>query len=451
MRRADIALPYKYANFQTPSPRLFMMRGTVALVVVLSFAACASENTQQDVRSGRSEAPLVRPVAASPRLATPQLGNYEIVVPSAKLPKGLKVDRANNNLDVVVHDGRHYLAFRTAPTHFASAKTKLYVVSRLPNQENWRFETEFALGADLREPRFLSYKGRLVLYFAKLGGSEFGFEPEKMLRSELRQGRFTRPKPVFEPGFIPWRIKIHEGRALMVGYKGGEATYSPFYKAIDVLLLVSDDGLNWRPLDPKHPVVYSGGGSEADIAFDKRGNLYAVVRNESGDLHGFGSQICFAEKGALARWRCKADGRKFDSPLLLNSAGEIYLIARRNVARMGEFDLKRPWPAFVLRKIANLADYSLQPKRCAIWHLDRGQLQVRHLIDLPSAGDTCFPSAIRKSERVFEVYNYTSPLGQRRDPVWIEGQLGKTIIYRSVVTFPARNLSKTETSDGGQG
>lgn len=366
----------------------------------------------------------------------PTLGKVEVVVPSARLPKGLKVDHANNNLDVVVHDGRHYLAFRTAPTHFASDKTKLYVVSRRPTEADWRFEAEFALGADLREPRFLSYKGRLVLYFAKLGGSAFGFEPEKMLRSELKAGRFSKPEPVFEPGFIPWRIKVHNGKALMVGYRGGEATYSVFYKAIDIYLLTSDDGLDWRPLDPKHPVVYSGGGSEADIAFDRGGNLYAVVRNESGDLNGFGSQVCFAKKGALSHWQCKADARKFDSPLLLESDGEIYLVARRNLARMGEFDLNRPWPAFVLRKIANLADYSLQRKRCAIWHLNQRELKIRHLVDLPSAGDTCFPSAIRQSERVFEVYNYTSPLDTGRDPVWIVGQLGRTLIYRSVVTFP---------------
>ena len=42
------------------------------------------------------------------------------VIPSARLPDGLELGAANNNLDVVRHtDGFVYLAFRTAPHHFA--------------------------------------------------------------------------------------------------------------------------------------------------------------------------------------------------------------------------------------------------------------------------------------------------------------------------------------------
>src|SRR5215471_2315342 len=44
----------------------------------------------------------------------------ERVVPSDGLPPEVVAQQANNNLDVVRHsDGRVYLAWRTAPSHFA--------------------------------------------------------------------------------------------------------------------------------------------------------------------------------------------------------------------------------------------------------------------------------------------------------------------------------------------
>ena len=53
------------------------------------------------------------------------------VVPGPGLPVELRVDRSNNNVDAVRHDGRLWLATRTAPSHYASAAARL-LVSRLP-------------------------------------------------------------------------------------------------------------------------------------------------------------------------------------------------------------------------------------------------------------------------------------------------------------------------------
>ena len=75
-------------------------------------------------------------------------------------------------LDIVLHDCRLFFAFRTAPSHFASPDTVLYVISTDdPAQKSWTFERRFYLGTDLREPRFLSWNGRLFLYFAVLGNA----------------------------------------------------------------------------------------------------------------------------------------------------------------------------------------------------------------------------------------------------------------------------------------
>ena len=78
-------------------------------------------------------------------------GTMKQLIPSDKLPKNIVCQKANNNLDLVKYHGKYYVAWRTAPSHFASAKTMLYVISST-DMEQWNYETEFHLGADMREP-----------------------------------------------------------------------------------------------------------------------------------------------------------------------------------------------------------------------------------------------------------------------------------------------------------
>lgn len=58
------------------------------------------------------------------------------------------------------------------------------------DEQHWRFETSFATGSDLREPRFLSLGTRLFLYLSRLGSDPFAFEPQGFSVSELDGGRF---------------------------------------------------------------------------------------------------------------------------------------------------------------------------------------------------------------------------------------------------------------------
>jgi len=85
------------------------------------------------------------------------------VVPSPGLPSEVACGASNNNLDVVRHgDGFIYLAFRSAPHHFANPHTTIYVV-RSHDEVHWEFEARFAIGTDLREPRLLSLGETLFL------------------------------------------------------------------------------------------------------------------------------------------------------------------------------------------------------------------------------------------------------------------------------------------------
>jgi hypothetical protein len=177
---------------------------------------------------------------------------------------------ANNNLDVVRHGGRVYLAFRTGASHFAGEEVAMVVVSST-DEIHWSFETRITMGHDLREPRFLSWNGRLFLYFAMLGKDPLAFEPKGFRVTELTGAGWTSPVDCYLPGFIPWRTKVERGAPYMITYVGGENIYQEEEpEPIEVHWLTTDDGLAWRPTVAGQPVVQSGGGSETDFVPPRR-------------------------------------------------------------------------------------------------------------------------------------------------------------------------------------
>ena len=126
--------------------------------------------------------------ASEPGRHTVQVVATRTIVPGPGLPAGLALGASNNNLDAVRHDdGFVYLAFRTAPHHFASTETRI-VVLRSRDEQSWELDREFSLGHDLREPRLLSHRGRVVLFVSKLGSDPLDFEPQGMVRAVRAYG-----------------------------------------------------------------------------------------------------------------------------------------------------------------------------------------------------------------------------------------------------------------------
>lgn len=378
---------------------------------------------------------------------TPTLSPPVIVAPSDALPPEVRSQVAHNNLDVAWHDegtgGRLFFAFRTGPDHFASPAVVMHVVST-PDLVTWRREGEFALGTDVREPQLVSIGGELLFYFVELGADRFDFTPKgTRVTRWLGPGLFGPLEDIFEPGFLVWRIKpmTRPGEApgewvYAFGYDGGENIYDPGGEAITVRWLRSRDGLVWEAAVAGGEVVLTGGASETDAAFLPDGRLIAVARNEAGDETGFGSKICRGEASAPATWTCAYDKRKYDSPLVFEHEGAIFLIGRRNLTETGHYDLGEEDKALKDRYLANQVDYWTKPKRCALWKVDPDRLEVGWLLDLPSAGDTCFPEALRLSPHAWLVFNYSSPTDGASDPTWLEGQLGPTHIYWTTLTLP---------------
>ena len=379
-------------------------------------------------------------VCKTPSGPLPALSQAITVVPdAATMPAGIVSQKAHNNLDVVWHAGRLFFAFRTAPNHYASSEAQLYVVSTR-DQQKWQLEASFQLGKDLREPRFLSIGDKLFLYFARLGEVPLTFNPEATMVSEQRAGcHWSPPREidiVGKPGFIPWRARNIDGVSYLIGYQGGEDIYQLGEAGLSVYWLKTDNGIDFEPVVAGQPVVLTGGVSETDFAIVDNGSIVAVSRNESGDENdGFGSKICRAEASSPGDWTCMADPKKYDSPLVFAHDDEVYLIARRQVANDGKFDLGDSEKSLEEQLVDYQLAYWSTPKRCSLWRVDRDTLTSEWLLDLPSNGDTCFASAVELSDGKFLVYNYTSPL-DNPELSWRDGQFGETYIYRLTLTLP---------------
>lgn len=359
------------------------------------------------------------------------------VVPGEGLPAGVRLGASNNNLDAIRHaDGYVYLAFRTAPHHFASPETAIYVV-RSRDERTWSLEARFALGTDLREPRLLSLGDKVFLYVSRLGKNALAFEPQGMSLAERRtDGTWSDLEPMGPPGIMGWRVRRWGSTPVFLVYSGGDTIYDMSTPNLNVELWKSGDGRNWSPYDPARPSVYAGGGSEADAVLGDDGTLYGVIRNEAGDATGWGSKVCRAPAGDIAAWNCRSDPRKFDSPFMFWHDGEAYLIARRNLNGSGEYDLGTG-PGRTLRTIWNQVSYSLSPKRTALWRYVQGEDRFAWILDLPSRGDCCFPAVLEgesPEERI--VYDYSCAL-DGPDVAWLRGQRGETFVFRHVLRFAA--------------
>lgn len=346
------------------------------------------------------------------------------LVPSDALPSEVETQTSNNNLDIVFHNNRLFLAWRTAPNHFASELTEIFIVSSSDDGETWDFEHRVDIDSDMREPRLLSYQNELQLIFFQAGTNPFAFEPVAMWRT-FRRGLadWSDLERMFDDPEVPWDVKVRGDVAYMTTYLGdhyGDTEENP----VQVLFRSSTDGHTWNLVDDV-PYVYEGGVSETAFEFDAQGALWVVTRNEDGDDTGAGSHVCWAAPTTLATWQCpdQADPERYDSPELFRHGDDIYLVARRDIG--GPFG-DNP----------SLIDYSNRPKTTALYQVNTTTRSVEHIIDLPGAGDTAFPSVRRTGPHTFLLANYTSPL-DNPNISWMQGQTSPegTQIYLLTLTF----------------
>ena len=408
---------------------------STCLPLLLLSANFALSCSNEDVSPETAEYPY--PPAVESGRHHVEVLSTEQMVPGPAVSGDAEALNSNNNLDVVRHDdGRVYLAWRTAPDHFAGSETSIHIVSSA-DEQSWRHEASFAVGTDLREPRLLSFEAGLFIYISKLGVERTAFEPMGVFVSQLGDdGSWSELVEIEElSGSIVWRTRIEGGVPYMVSYRGGEHIYLFDGIPLEIELRTTTDGFVWTPLNASRPVVATGGGSECDFTLGDDGSLFAVIRNEAGDSSGFGSYACRAPASDITDWTCHPSPRKPDSPLMFWFDGEAYMVGRRQVTPDGAFDLGGEHASLEAHALSNQLRYSLSPKRCALWRYLPEEDRFGFILDLPSRGDTCFAGVIEDSDpQQLILYNYSSPI-DGPDLKWIEGQGGNTRIYRHVLRF----------------
>lgn len=349
---------------------------------------------------------------------------WQQLVPSTNLPKALKIRHSNNNIDACTYKGRYYVAFRTAPTHFASKKTRIYIISTT-DFKDWRVENQFWLGYDMREPRFVQLNDQLLFYFFEGGKKKFKFQPRFIWTcSTTGDGKWSEKQNINLNGYVPWRIKLHQNTLYLSAYYGVNL-YKNSHKA-DLRLFTSVNGVDFQPIS-KEPQVTTKGAEEGEFEFDAQGNLWATIR-----LEGSGSFVAFAHKDSLHRWQTWFDKRKYDSALMFRRADNFYVVARRHLRDGGNATpIENPSRR---QRRRNLVRYSFSRKRTALYQLDKQNHQLIHLQDFPSHGDNAFPAIAPIDNNSYYLFNYSNNI-KRGDKKWIWGQLGKTNIYWTILTF----------------
>lgn len=365
----------------------------------------------------------------------PVAGEPKFIIPASGLPSQIECLASNNNVGIMIFEGKLFVAWRTSETHFASENSKMFVVSSSDMGDTWNYETTLIPGADVREPNFLNFNGKLYLYCFKAGTNPLAFEPIDMMVTErISQGNWTDPAPNGLAETVPWQLKVHDGLAYMTCYRGTHYSTSE-ESSVDVFFKYSANGVTWQNVGGRE-YVYRGGVSEVAYEWDKDGNLWAVTRNEDGDATGFGSHLVYAPAGDISNWQYPAvcSPYRYDSPKMFRHGDDIYLVARRNLD--GPYDKGHDWLPISAQRIEYLATYSATAKRTALYKINTAEKRVDWLFDLPGVGDNAFPSVVQTGEHTFLIANYTSPL-EHTDWSWVQGQVSPegTQIYLLELKF----------------
>lgn len=358
---------------------------------------------------------------------------YWVVSPESIIDN-LNIQKANNNVSIAIFNQKIYLAFRTGPTHFASKKTGVYVISSADGQ-NWDEELSLFFGKDVREPFLIEINGSLHFYYFTAGTKMTAFEPEKISHFILNEhGNWQALKDVLNKGEIHWSMKKRNGTVFLSTYIGSHYQLKGD-SDVSVFLRQTLDGEHFFPSEDTAR-VYWGGVSESAFEFDYDGNLWAVTRLEDGDKTGFGSHVVYADKSNLYNWEFPdtADCRAFMSPKLFNHNNEMYLIARKQKGKK-VFGKTNRDKSLRKQRLRNWLGYSFSAKTTALFKINKTDRKVEWIMDLPGVGDTAFPSIVRLDQNRFLFANYSSPTNRKRNRSWLSGQLGRTGIYLQIIEF----------------
>ena len=372
----------------------------------------------------------VRPLRPSLRYGAPRP-----VIPGPGLPDDAVVEASNDDLNATRHDGTLYLAWRTAPSRFASPRARIQVLASDDGGHTWRLDYSVVAKRDLRWPRLVSWRGELLLSWSTGGSKGRAFEPDRIWVTQRRgPDGWCEPRAISPPGCATWRVRPLGDRLAMTVSRGAATSTTPHPVPLSVELWGSDDGWSWGPFDPAHPVVHRG-GAEAEVLPLPDGRVLSVIRKE-GPEGGWGSDVGISPADDPTHWVCRPDPRKFDSPWLFLDAGRPVLIARRTTGFGGWYDavgtvedrldVEVPIDPHLRTRIDQGLD-RVTPKRTSVHLVDPDTLEVDPVGDLPSAGDAACATTVPTDDGAHLCFMSSSAPRPGSWP-WRVGQLRPTPI-----------------------
>jgi hypothetical protein len=101
---------------------------------------------------------------------------------------------------------------------------------------------------------------------------------------------------------------------------------------------------------------------------------------------------------------------------------DLYLIGRTDPS--GHFMNHEFWEKILpswLHHLLDLGWYSIRNHSNALWKVNKDNLNLEKIGDIPGCGDTSFASIVRLSKTKFMIANYSSPRDKCQDWWWIHG------------------------------
>lgn len=334
--------------------------------------------------------------------------------------------------DLARYGERIYLSFRSAPSHFPSNHARIQIFSTLDfkNFNDWHFEHSISHTQDIRDPHFLKFKDELYLFYMSHSKSMLNHKPEHIYYIKKNAHGWNNPAvlPLNRSGF--WNVKTFNNQIYMSIYTRNCAENRAKKDKRRLQFISSRDLINWEvvfdsPLARQKLGWYQT--SEAAFDFDPKGNIFGTVRSVIYPNLNFSIPA-----GEPENWKLKVDTFKCDGPNLFSHNGQYFLIARRSLYyRLSS----QPFRLFHnLRKAINVMRYSLSKKRTAIYGFDPDKLDIQHITDLPSHGDTGYSAIVKLAGNKYLLIYYSSDINNGQDLNWLAGQTDRTKLYASVIT-----------------
>jgi hypothetical protein len=291
-------------------------------------------------------------------------------------------DKAPHNAftDLVRWNDRFYCAFREGRGHVSTDGKIRILESKDANV--WEPAALISLeGFDLRDAHLsvTPDDGLMLLGGAAPRKQDNQSAPTGTFVSFSADGRqWTRSQIAVEPGRWLWCVTWHEGKAYGVSYTAGKGAD----RYLD--LLVSDDGISYKPHVPK--LFEQGYPTEVTLRFDSEGTCYALVRRDRrGDDPS--SALLGISRPGYKQWQWKDLGAEFNGfggPNFIQIPGEQWLAAGR------------------------MHDGGAHT---AVTYLDVENGAMTKLAKLPSGGDTSYPGMVWHNGMLYISY-YSSHEGK---------------------------------------